>query len=58
VLKSSAHPWYFSLNPTAAAALLTASGREQLLAADKPAAKPAEKPAVRPAEKPSPQLPH
>jgi hypothetical protein len=37
VLKSSAHPWYFLLNSTAATALLTASGRERLLTPGKPA---------------------
>jgi hypothetical protein len=58
VLKSSAHPWYFSLNPTAAASLLAVSGRDQLLPADKPAEKPAVKPVVKPADTPAPQPPH
>jgi hypothetical protein len=37
VLKSSAHPWYFSISSTAATSLLTASGRAQLLTAAKAA---------------------
>jgi hypothetical protein len=55
VLKSSAHPWYFSLNPTAAASLLSASDRDQLLGIEKPAPKPAPQTAPKPAPQTAPK---
>jgi hypothetical protein len=53
VLKSSAHPWFFSVSASGIAPLLTASGRDQLFPTVKSAAKPAAKPAATPAVKPA-----
>ncbi|HWW20812.1 MAG TPA: DUF4340 domain-containing protein, partial [Steroidobacteraceae bacterium] len=39
VLKSSLHPWYFSVSSSAAKAMIDASGRDQLIVAAKPQSK-------------------
>ena len=43
VLKSSAHPWYFSISSPAAKAVIDAGQRDQLVVSAKPAAKPTAK---------------
>jgi len=43
VLKSSAHPWFFSVSASQGKAVIDAAGRDQLVASGKPAAKPAGK---------------
>jgi hypothetical protein len=40
VLKSSAHPWYFSISGAFAKQMVDAGGRDALIVASKPAAKP------------------
>lgn len=44
VLKSSAHPWYFSISSAQGKALVEAGGRDQLIVATKAQAKPEAKP--------------
>jgi hypothetical protein len=43
VLKSSAHPWYFSVSSSAAKAMMDAGGRDQLIVSAKPETKPVAK---------------
>jgi hypothetical protein len=43
VLKSSTHPWYFSVSSSAAKAMIDAGGRDQLIVSAKPDTKPVAK---------------